>query len=29
MVRYSRDHDAAVFSLSGPEDFAYWEGGLV
>lgn len=29
MVRYSGDHDAAVFSLSEPEDFAYWEGGLV
>jgi uncharacterized cupin superfamily protein len=26
MVRYSREHDAAVFPLS---DFWYWEGGLV
>lgn len=26
MVRYSREHDAAVFPLG---DFGYWEGGLV
>ena len=28
MVRYSVEHDAAVFSLQASEDAVYWEGGL-
>jgi uncharacterized cupin superfamily protein len=29
MVRYSADHDAAVYPMTAGEDAIYWQGGLV